>query len=264
MKETLLQPIASPLLKVENLEFRLGKKHFFTKKPLSFELRQGERLFLIGENGSGKTSLLKALAGLLKPVQGSVLWHGETLIAKNFAQQACVRSWLPQNLKAVEDLNVSDFLHLGERDAHVESFILYVREAFDLESLWYTQLTQLSGGQWKWVQLARVWAQRAWVALLDEPSVGLDLAHMGILYEKLRLLSVPAALNPHALIVTTHDFSMLGATATHVLAMTSDEIVFFGEVADYCTGCYDKALFGTALRWRSFLQDDRTVWLPSL
>lgn len=154
-------------LKAENIACERGGRLVFSN--LSFTLSSGEMLELRGANGSGKSSLLRLLAGLNAPTTGSInLENGE--LGASLAEQAHYIGHADANKPALTVAENLDFwtTFLGGTKAPLSSF--------NLETLADDQALLLSAGQKRRLALARLRCAERPVWLLDEPDVGLDSA----------------------------------------------------------------------------------------
>lgn len=167
---------AGPRLSVEALACRRGGRTLFA--GLSFDLRPGQALELRGANGSGKTSLLRLLAGLAPSAAGTLCWDGQPLRPgdpthrRDFAYLGHHNA-LSAELTALENLQFSQQLGGDRCDAVALQQAL---EAWGMAPRASQPLRRLSQGQQRRVALARVGLgpRRLW--LLDEPCAGLDEA----------------------------------------------------------------------------------------
>lgn len=149
---------------------------------LNFEITSGEILFVKGFNGSGKSSLLRMLAGLLKPYSGEFFLTDGTETISPFDPKGYFHFIGHQiGLKPIETVAESI---LAWTDLYGEK--LEIGQAlgpFELESLKHIQTKYLSEGQKRRVGLSRLFAIELPVWLLDEPNVGLDKDSLKSLYE---------------------------------------------------------------------------------
>ena len=149
-------------------------------QPFSWQAVAGELWQLSGANGSGKTSLLKLLAGLLAGSQGRVRW---TLGAGDWREQVGYighQSGLRDELTAEENLAWLAALH-GERTKNVHG----VLTSLGLSGFADVPLAHLSAGQKRRVALARLWLSDKQAWLLDEPFTAIDATGVALLEEKL-------------------------------------------------------------------------------
>ena len=163
-----------PLLDVRELACERGQKLLF--QGVSFSLAAGHWLHLQGANGSGKTSLLRILAGLSPAAAGQVLWQGQ-LLGRADSAYAAQRMYLGHQLALKEELSALENLRfeakLSGRDCSLEQARQALREQ-GLAGREHLPLRVLSQGQKRRCALARLrpGACRLW--LLDEPFVALD------------------------------------------------------------------------------------------
>jgi heme exporter protein A len=177
------QSAAEALFRADNLTCRRGERLVF--QGLDFAVPAGGALFLLGPNGSGKSSLLRLLAGLLKSLTGTLTWAGETLSSDREAHAGRLHYLGHQDsLKNV--LTVRENLLFWARlhdplasDAKIDAALAVL----SLTPLAALPAKLLSAGQRRRLALSRLLAAKAPLWLLDEPSVGLDLASVARLEE---------------------------------------------------------------------------------
>ncbi|TBR43152.1 cytochrome c biogenesis heme-transporting ATPase CcmA [Marinomonas agarivorans] len=153
-------------------------------KDLSFEIHAGEIVHIVGENGAGKSSLLKVIAGVLSPLEGELFFAGERITAHRDVLQAqlCYLGHLAgvkSSFTVIENLA----LHFP---AATEVQILAALRSVNIEKYATTPAYQLSAGQQKRIGLARLWLTNKKVWLLDEPFTALDTKGVTVLEEKLQ------------------------------------------------------------------------------
>lgn len=160
-------------LSASNLTLFRGERLLF--KGLSFALKPGELLLLEGPNGSGKTSLLRAIAGLLELESGSVSWN-ETPLQKERQLFQNSMVWMSHKVGMKGDLTLVENLHyeatLRPQDAVEFGEVL---KQLGLSRLTRLPLRSLSAGQQRRVALARMLFSAASVWMMDEPAANLDV-----------------------------------------------------------------------------------------
>ncbi len=176
---------------------------------VEFSLAQGEMVALLGPNGTGKTTLLRALNGILRPRGGAVLLESKDASRCSPRERAKFFGYVPQQGEPVR-LTVFDAVLLGRRphlgwrveheDLHkVESAL----SSLELEKFSLRYLDELSGGEFQKVLLARALVQEPRVLLLDEPTSSLDLKNQLSMLELLQRIvrehGVAALLSLHDL-----------------------------------------------------------------
>ena len=170
-----------------------GDRPVFSR--VGFSLSPGDALLLVGRNGAGKSSLLRLMAGLLRPAAGAVTWDGVPIDQDPEAHGRRMR--YVGHLEAVKPV-LSTFENvrfwaainrLGQRrrdiqgDSAIDAAVDAALHQMDLSHLRETPGRMLSAGQKKRVALARLIAAPATLWLLDEPTVALDRASVGTLTE---------------------------------------------------------------------------------
>lgn len=152
--------------------------------PFSFALKDGGILLICGKNGSGKSSLLRLLAGLLLMVEGTFFWQGQKISTQSSAHRQKV-AYLGHKVAVESHLTVLEQLQKGVllyRSKTQPSLIQEKLENFDLEKLSHVPLQFLSQGQQQRVALCRVILSGRPLWLLDEPTSNLDEAAQKTLY----------------------------------------------------------------------------------
>ncbi len=165
-----------PLLEVKNLNVKYGAIH--AVKDLNFHVHENEVVSLIGANGAGKTTSLKALSGLLKS-SGEIIFAGENIA--NLEPHLIVKKRLiqsPEGRGVFSTLTVRENLEMGAFTRHNKKEILEdMDKCFDLFPVLRERAQQLSGtlsgGEQQMLAISRALMSRPKILLLDEPSLGL-------------------------------------------------------------------------------------------
>lgn len=161
------------MLRVENLSFSYDKIQAI--RNVSFELQKGEIMAIVGANGAGKSSLMKCIAGLLKPQCGEVYLNDKKMESAAYRVVESGVSLVPEGRWIFPNLTVEENLLLGgytsrNRAAGVErSFAMFPR----LEERRRQRAGTISGGEQQMLAIARGLMSNPKVLLLDEPSLGL-------------------------------------------------------------------------------------------
>ena len=165
---------APPLLAVENLQAWYGESHIL--HGVTFDVREGEVVTLLGRNGAGKTTTLKSIMGIVGKRSGSVRFEGRELIGATSDQIARAGiAFCPEERGIFSSLGVEEHLLLPPV---VRPGGLSVEQIFTLfpnlqERLGSSQGTKLSGGEQQMLAIGRILRTGARLLLLDEPTEGL-------------------------------------------------------------------------------------------
>lgn len=165
------------MLKVENMNVHYGVIHAI--KDVSFDVKQGEIVALIGANGAGKTSIMHALSGLIKTTSGSIEFL-DNEIAKVPAYKIIARglAQVPEGRRIFSQLSVQDNLELGaylRTDSKINQDLEKVYQRFPRLKERKNQLAgTLSGGEQQMLAMGRALMSKPKLLLLDEPSMGLS------------------------------------------------------------------------------------------
>jgi energy-coupling factor transport system ATP-binding protein len=218
-------PSKEPLLVAEDISYRINEKEIL--KNVSFELRKGETLALIGRNGSGKTTLLKHFNGLLRPTSGRLTFKGEEIQDKAPSELAAQVGLSFQNPNdQFFKYRVKDEVMAGPRILRKiqEDWLQEIWQVFDLHEFLDRSPYRLSEGEKKRVSLASILAMRPKLLVLDEPTSGQD----GRFREALATLMAELINRGFTLVIATHDLDFAQATADRWVVLHEGRVVADG------------------------------------
>lgn len=187
-------------------------------KNVSFELKAGGLLYLLGENGSGKSSLLRILCGLLTPDEGAVLWDGKKIKADTQTYYANL-TYLGHLNALKDDLTALENLQLGARlagNSVSTPSALAALSAIGIARCANLPARVLSQGQKRRVALAGLWLAKTKLWVLDEPFAALDVASVEVLAARLG----EHLANGGMAILTTHQDVVVNAQNTQTLRLS--------------------------------------------
>ena len=211
----------------------LGYENKVVAKNLNFKIDQGDYLCVVGENGTGKSTLIKTLLGLIKPLNGEVIANVQGKNHKGVG-------YLPQQTQAQKDFPASVWEVVlsgvlnndhrcpfyNKKDKAEAEKNMEKLNILDLKKRCYREL---SGGQQQRVLLARALCATDSVLILDEPVTGLDPAASMEFYETIKDLNKKENVT---IIMVSHDIKNALNYATHILHL-EQENDFFGTVEEY-------------------------------
>jgi iron complex transport system ATP-binding protein len=235
-------------LSAEGVE--LGYDRVVIATDLTLTIPDGQVSVLIGPNGCGKSTALRALSRLLKPRRGAVLLDGKAIHSFSTKEVARRLAILPQLLSSPEAITVEDLVWFG-RHPHRRSLSVPSTEDRDsvewalavtgTEELRHKPVDQLSGGQRQRAWIALCLAQGTDLILLDEPTTFLDVAY------QLEVLDLLAELNrtqAKTVAMVLHDFNMAAEYADHIFVMKDGVLVAEGRPEQVLTPALLHEVFG--------------------
>ena len=216
------------LIQVEDLTVRYGASTALS--GVSLHVEPGEIVTIVGPNGSGKTSLLRAIIGAVKPAKGRVI-HGSGVKI----------GYVPQNLHIDETLpiTVSRFLKLPSYVAVAD--ISDALTQAGVPDLAKAQLSQLSGGQFQRVLLARALIGKPDLLLLDEATQGLDQRGSASFYQQIETVRQDTGC---AILMISHELHVVMSASDRVICLNG-HVCCEGTPAVVASAPEYRALFGT-------------------
>ena len=228
------------MLEVKNISINYGV--CAVVQNVSFTLRTGKIVALLGSNGAGKTTLLKSLNGGLPAAQGEIFLDGKDLNGYSRREIARKIAVIAQENETKFPITVLEFV-LSGRFAHGTAFgwettgdlqiALDCLQICDLAGFENRLMNHLSGGERQRAVLSRALATEAEILLLDEPTANLDLAHQAMMF---RLINERCKNNHSSAIVITHDLNLASEFADEILLLKDGKILAKGEPLEVLTG----------------------------
>ncbi|MGE7607961.1 ABC transporter ATP-binding protein [Peribacillus frigoritolerans] len=215
-------------LSAEHLSLSYGTTRIIDN--IDLEIPEGKISIIIGSNGCGKSTILRSLARLLMPQQGTIYLDGKAIHQQSSKEVAKKLAILPQAPEAPEDITVKELCHYG-RHPHKGIFSRQTPEDDRIvdRALSATKMTEfadrtldaLSGGQRQraWISMALV--QETDLLLLDEPTTYLDLAHQIEILELLRDLNETYG---RTIVMVLHDLNQAAQYADHLISIKQGKI----------------------------------------
>lgn len=219
------------MIEIQNLHFHYPGGPLVLKQ-INFRLEAGNLLAILGNNGAGKSTMLKCFNRIIAPDCGSILLNGEEILKMPIREVARKIAFVSQTIPAAQ-MTVHDMVMLGRRpymkwgftesdyhivhDAMKQLGVLNLKERF---------LTELSGGERQKVMLARAIAQQPKLLLLDEPTSNLDLKNQ---YQVLQIAQNICHNMNISVIIVIHDLNLALRFCDRFLLMQNGEIFRYGN-----------------------------------
>lgn len=230
---------ASNVWSLRNLRFRHVGAERDTLSNLSLEISSGKLTALLGPNGTGKSTLLQLLLGVLKPASGEVLFRNRVLKDHTRKELALQIGVVPQGevepMFTVRDVvAMGRYPHLGpwqrERDEDLRA-IERAMARCDVTRFADRWVSTLSGGERQRVRVARALAQEANVLVLDEPTTFLDIRHEMTTFELLHTLRSEGV----TIVLATHNLNLASRYADSLVMMHEGQIAASGIPVEVLT-----------------------------
>jgi iron complex transport system ATP-binding protein len=241
------------MLILEQVDFQYSPHHPLVLSGLDLEFPAGEVTAILGPNGTGKTTLLHLLLGLLKPTGGRVLVDGKP--HREYSRQAMSQliGLVPQFESIPFNFSVLEYVLLG-RSPYLQPFQLpgeedlrITQEALDLAGiarLAENPVTEISGGERQLVHIARVLAQQTRILLLDEPTAHLDLENQSRILSLLKRMTSAGV----TAVLTTHDPNAAIYAADHFVLMHRGNVTAQGPLQEVITASNLSSIYHTPIR----------------
>ena len=241
----------TPFLELRDISFAYGRGATARRvlDGVSLEVPRGSVVGLLGPNGSGKTTILRVLAGVLSPADGLVRIEGRALAdltRRDLARRIAV---VPQETHSTFDFSVLEMVLMG-RYPHLGPFELEGLDDLEIARramadtgtlpLEARPFATLSGGEKQRVVIASALAQASDVLLLDEPTAALDLQYQ---LEILAVLKRLSAERGTTLIMSTHDLNLAAALCETIVMLKHGQVLAQGPTRETLTAANIRALY---------------------
>jgi ABC-type cobalamin/Fe3+-siderophores transport system ATPase subunit len=230
----------------------IGYDNRVISEGLSVSIPDRSFTVIVGANACGKSTLLRALARLIKPSTGRVVLDGQTITSYPAKEVARRLGLLPQTSIAPEGITVADLIARGryphqkllrQWSKEDEAAVIAAMDATKVTALSHRLVDELSGGQRQRVWVAMVLAQETPLLLLDEPTTFLDITHQ---IELLDLMGDLNRRNGQTIVAVLHDLNHACRYASHIIAMRDGKVIAEGPPRDIVTAELVEQVFGLA------------------
>jgi len=210
-------------------------------EDISFDIKNGEILGIIGPNGSGKTTLLKLLSRILTPGRGDITVKGIDIAKYNHMDFARSVAVVPQESSFLFPFTVAEAVLMGRspylkgrlfenyHDAEVSAEAMKWMDIYDLKD---RPVTDISGGERQRTIIARALAQEPDILILDEPTTSLDIGHQTGIYNLLTRLNSERGLT---IVLSSHDLNLAAQYCNKLILMNKGKIYDAGTPFEVIT-----------------------------
>lgn len=207
-------------VEVKKLSFTYGEEPILDN--VSFEIKKGEFVGIIGSNGAGKSTLLKLLLGLLDPASGEIIFSEDKSKIGYIEQNASSKNNFPATVQEIvlSGLwNKIGFMKFPKKE-HRE-MVKAALVTVGMQHYAKRMIGNLSGGQLQRVMIARVLVNNPSVLILDEPTSGIDLKSCEVLYNLLIHLNLEHKLT---IIIVSHDIKRISKCVGRLLSLEDSSV----------------------------------------
>ena len=210
------------MIEIKNVTKKYG--NFTAVNDISFEVKDGEVVGLLGQNGAGKSTTMNMITGFIEPTEGTVIVNGFDIMKKTKKAKKQI-GYMPENVPLYQDLTVKEFvsymaeLKLVERKIRKEEVIKAIEET-GLNDVQNKLIKNLSRGYKQRVSLAGALVGNPEVLILDEPTVGLDPKQIIEIRNLIKKLG-----KKHTVIISSHILSEISQICDRVVIINKGKLV---------------------------------------
>jgi iron complex transport system ATP-binding protein len=234
-----------------------GKTENVLLPPLTASAASGELIAVIGRNGIGKSTLLRTLTGLQKPLGGDIFYSGKNI--RDFSRMELAQNvgYISTEIVKVSNMRVYDLVALGRfphtnwtgkiemKDHEIISDSLKMTS---MESFAGKLVSELSDGERQKSMIARILAQDTGIMIMDEPTAFLDVAGR---YEVLHLMHILSANNDKTIIFSTHDLQMAISQSDKIWLILENKLIEGAPEDLMIAGAFDNLFDSSSVQFNS-------------
>ena len=239
--------------KISNLSFKYDKKATsLVLNNVNAEFKEGTINVLLGLNGCGKTTLIKLLAGLQKPVEGTIEYDGNNLQTIKIRDRAKIFSYVPQQSSVTGDIPIRQYLSYGTTNTlafykhpgkEEMEFVEQIAQRLGISHLLDKNLGEVSGGELQIVLIACSLIQRTPIMLLDEPTSALDMKNQNLVLSVLKEIAAEGK----TIILSSHNPNHALFLNSNVLLIHDGKVCKEGKAKDLIKVDILKPIYGDAV-----------------
>lgn len=224
------------MLEIKTLTCGYDSRFFL--KDINFSVENGEFVGIIGPNGSGKTTCLRAITRVLKPKSGEILFEGKDIWRMNLKDLAKAIAVVSQSIETGY-ISVEEFVLLGRIPHYARLQFLETKEDLEIAKRCMTltgvfrlkdqPMNKISGGQRQLVLIARALTQEPRLLLLDEPTTHLDITHQVQVLDLIKKLNREFGLT---VIMVLHDLNLAAEYCHRLILFDAGRVYRIGSAED--------------------------------
>lgn len=253
-------------IEVKNLSFAYGEREIL--HDISFTIKKGEFVSILGSNGVGKSTLFRCILGLLPDYKGDILIEGKDIKKLSVKELSRLVAYIPQNTSPAFNYTVEDIVLMGTTSSlgvfkspgkEEMERVQWAMEKMGIEKLRKRSFNRISGGERQLAVIARALVQQAGILMLDEPTASLDFGNQMLVLSQAKALAAEG----YTVIQTTHNPEHSYMFSDRVLALKDGRLLKEGDPKDIITKEVIDRLYGISVEVPKLFDDRARGCIPS-